>query len=78
MIYRYDELTQDQLYRLKHRSSSNILHDETFAKVSKVIEEVRKFGDRAILAATKEFDRVDLVHIEGRGYSRGCQDFGDS
>ena len=38
--------------------------DETFAKVSKVIEEVRKFGDRAILAATKEFDRVDLVHIE--------------
>jgi len=64
MIYHYHELTPDQLDRLKYRSSSRIIHDETFAKVSKVMEDVRKFGDRAILAATKEFDRVDLGRIE--------------
>ena len=52
-----------QQRRLKNRPFLG-QSDETFAKVSKVIEEVRKFGDRAILAATKEFDRVDLVHIE--------------
>ena len=64
MIYHYHELTQDQLYRLKHRSGSNIIRDETFAKVSKVMEDVRKHGDRAILAATEEFDHVDLKSLE--------------
>lgn len=64
MIYNYHELTEEQLHRLKHRASSSILSEDTFAKVSVVIENVRKNGDRAIIAATKEHDRVDLNSLE--------------
>jgi len=64
MIYNYHELTEEQLHRLKHRASSHILSADTYAKVSVVIENVRKNGDRAIIAATKEHDRVDLNSLE--------------
>ncbi|MGL5353905.1 MAG: histidinol dehydrogenase [Clostridium sp.] len=65
-MLRLMELTEENktslIKELKEREKDDDL--EVVEKVSKILSEVRKFGDKALVSFTKEFDGVDLKKIE--------------
>ena len=51
------------LVRLEKRASGSVKEDDTQKLVKKIIFDVQKNGDRAVIKYTKKFDSVDLKNI---------------
>lgn len=58
--YTLAEMTAEERAAIVRRSSAEVFDAALFARVSEVIENVRRYGDVAVLQATDEFDNVAL------------------
>jgi histidinol dehydrogenase len=61
--YYLPAMTQDELDFVMRRSSRDVFDDTLHQSVERLIDDVRRQGDEALLRATAEFDGVDLGQV---------------
>lgn len=59
-IYRLSDLTLEQREHFRQRSAKQTMNESTFEAVRAVFEKVKSDGDEGVLAATAQFDGVNL------------------